>query len=97
MYLEEWKQKPKNKYMIMLKRCGEPTLQIDSYTGIINYRPAKDITNVTVTVYNIETDRMSDKAAYMDKSGRLYIRCSKGWGSNTERIHLDDFLTDNTQ
>ena len=90
MKLVEWDKLPKNKYMILLNKCGNENLQIDSWKG--DYlKPSKDITNLTVTVYNENTDRVSDKSAYKDKQGKLYIKCkSRGYGS-TERLYLNDF------
>ncbi|MPM00577.1 hypothetical protein SDC9_46804 [bioreactor metagenome] len=75
--------------MILLDRCGNENLTIDSWDGKC-FKPANDITNLTVTVYNKDTDRVSDKSAYKTKDGRLYIKCKRGY-SRTQRLFLDDF------
>ena len=46
---------------------------------------AKDITNISCTVYNIQTDRMSSKSAYLDKNNELYLKSKDG------RLYLKDF------
>ena len=91
MFLDEYNNKPKNKYMILLHQCGNSNLQLPYYNGVINYAPAKDITCLTITVYNTNTDRVSDKSAYIDKKGRLYIKCKEHGYGKTERLYLDDF------
>ena len=93
MFLEDYKNKPKNKYMILLHQCGNSNLQLPSYNGVINYAPAKNITFLTVTVYNINTDRVSDKSAYVDKEGKLYIKCKEYGYGKIEKLYLDDFST----
>lgn len=47
---------------------------------------AKDITNISCTVYNIQTDRMSSKSAYLGKNNELYLKSKDG------RLYLKDFI-----
>lgn len=90
MKLEEWDSLPKNKYMILLQKCGNENLQIDSWNGGFP-KPSKDVTNLTVTVYNDNTDRVSNKSAYKDKRGRLFIKCKYAGYGTSERLFLDEF------
>lgn len=51
------------------------------------YSNVKNMTNITCTVYNTETDRLSDKSVYLHKSsGRLYMNIRRGG-----KIWLDGF------
>ncbi|MEG0898340.1 MAG: hypothetical protein RSF40_01340 [Oscillospiraceae bacterium] len=80
MYIKEWDNLPKNKYMTLLHKCGGEVVTLHN-----------NITNIIVTVYNSNTDRVSDKSAYKDKEGRLYIKCRKNGYGKTELLFLDDF------
>ncbi len=59
MYLEEWNNKPRNGAFILLKVSGDinnpVVLNPGNNTGL-----AKNITNIECTVYNDDTDRVSD-------------------------------------
>lgn len=84
MFLVEWKNKPRNGEFILLDVSGDvnnPVLLKPK-----KYYQAKDITNITCTVYNDTTDRVSDKSAYLDKNGRLYLKSKR-----SGRIYLDEF------
>lgn len=92
MKLPEWDQLPKNKYIILLKKCGNDGLQIDSWKDR-QYPPSKNITNMTVTVYNENTDRVSDKSVYKEKKdNKLFIKCRPCGYGKIERLFLDDFI-----
>ena len=84
MFLEKWKTKPKNNEFILLDTIGDISNPITLQPK--KYYQAKDITNIVCTVYNDDTDRVSDKSAYIDKNGRLYLK-TKGRG----RLYLDEF------
>ncbi len=88
MYLEEWKNKPRNGEFILLNINGDINNPVVLKPEKKFYR-AKDITNINCTVYNDVTDRVSDKSAYIDKKDRLYLK-SKG----STRIYLDEFKSE---
>ena len=48
---------------------------------------AKDVTNITCSVYNTETDKLSTKSVYLHKSGRLYLKTHRDG-----RLWLDEFI-----
>ena len=86
MFLEDYKNKPKNEDLILLNVSGDVNAPRLLY---LDREPkglpvAKDITNIVCTVYNCYTDRISDKSAYI-LNNRLYI---KGHGM---RYYLDEF------
>lgn len=82
--LEEFKNKPTNGNYILLDTIGDiknPVLLQPK-----EYWTAKDVTNITCVVYNIKTDRMSNKSAYLHpKTKRLYLKSKDG------RLYLDEF------
>ncbi len=88
MCLEEWNNKPRNGEFILLNISGDinnpVVLNPGNHTGL-----AKDITNIEVTVYNCDTDRLSDKSAYIDRGGRLYLKSKR-----SARIYLDEFKSE---
>jgi hypothetical protein len=88
MYLKEYSQYPKNDYLILLNSVGEPKLQIEQKYSI---RPAKDITDKIITVYNIETDRVSDKSVYLNNDGKEFVKGKSGFGGKSKRFYIEDF------
>lgn len=82
--LEEFRNKPTNGNYILLDTIGDiknPVLLQPK-----EYWTAKDVTNITCVVYNIKTDRMSNKSAYLHpKTKRLYLKSKDG------RLYLDEF------
>ncbi len=82
--LKEFENKPVNGNYILLDTVGDinnPVL----LTPKENWT-AKDITNISCTVYNAKTDRMSTKSAYLNlKAKRLYLKSKDG------RLYLDEF------
>lgn len=82
--LKEFKDKSVNGNYILLDTVGDinnPVL----LTPEENWT-AKDITNISCTVYNTRTDRMSTKSAYLHpKNKRLYLKSKDG------RLYLDEF------
>lgn len=82
--LKEFKDKSVNGNYILLDTVGDinnPVL----LTPEENWT-AKDITNISCTVYNTKTDRMSTKSAYLHpKNKRLYLKSKDG------RLYLDEF------
>lgn len=83
--LEEFRNKPTNGNYILLDTIGDiknPVLLQPK-----EYWTAKDVTNITCVVYNIRTDRMSNKSAYLhSKTKRLYLKSKDG------RLYLDEFM-----
>lgn len=82
--LSEFENKPTNGNYLLIKTLGDiknPILQ--------NYKPnwtAKDVTNIQCVVYNIKTDRLSTKSAYLHPdTKRLYLKSKDG------RLYLDEF------
>ena len=52
------------------------------------YWTAKDITNISCTVYNTKTYQMSTKSAYLHpKTKRLYLKTARDG-----RLYLDEFI-----
>ncbi len=88
MCLEEWNNKPRNGEYILLNISGDINNPV-----VLNsekkYGRAKDITNINCTVYNNDTDRVSDKSAYIDKNGRLYLKSKR-----SARKYLDEFKSE---
>lgn len=84
MYLEEWKDKPRNGEFILLNIVGDINNPV--VLKYKKYYQAKDITNIICTVYNDVTDRVSDKSVYIDKNGRLYLKSKR-----RTKIYLDEF------
>lgn len=84
MFLMEWEDKPRNGEFVLLnvsEDINNPVL-----LELKKYYQAKDITNIVCTVYNDVTNRVSDKFAYLDKNGRLYLKSKR-----SGRIYLDEF------
>lgn len=84
LMLKEFENKPKNGNYLLIKTLGDVKnpclLRPDPYWT------AKDITNISCTVYNTKTDRMSTKSAYLHpKTKRLYLKSKDG------RLYLDEF------
>lgn len=78
-----FKGKPMNHNYILVETIGDinnPILCQPKENWI-----AKDITNITCTIFNTETNKLSDKSAYLHKSGRLYLKSRDG------RLWLDEF------
>lgn len=78
-----FKDKPTNQNYILVEVIGDinnPVLCKPKENWV-----SKDITNITCTVYNTETNKLSDKSAYLHKSGRLYLKSKDG------RLWLDEF------
>ncbi len=88
MYLEEWNNKPRNGEFVLLNISGDinnpVVLNPKNKTG-----RAKNITNIEVTVYNDDTDRVSDKSVYIDKNGGLYLKSNR-----RARVYLDEFKSE---
>ena len=71
--LSEFVNKPRNKNYLLLLPPKE-------------YWTAKDVTNIQCVVYNIKTDKLSTKSAYLHfKTKRLYLKSKDG------RLYLDEF------
>lgn len=89
MFLDEWKTKPKNGKYILINVWGN----VDNYKICEpkKWDTAKNKTNIIVTVYCMQTDRMSDKTVYVsrykNKPNRLYIK-TLSYG----RLWLDEFI-----
>lgn len=90
MFREEWKNKPKCGYFYLLGTCGKPIL----WKHHKDDHDAQNITAMSVTVYNTNTQRVSDKSVYLAKDGRLYINARRSWQSKSCRIYLDEFKTE---
>jgi hypothetical protein len=59
---------------------------------VFSYKTAGNITNCEVCVYNIDSDRVSDKSVYIDNNGRYYITAKRnGYSGKTTKMYLDDF------
>ena len=69
MYLPEYDKKPKFKNIILLDKTGVPELKEKRKFWV-----AENRTSMICSVYNIKTDRVSDKSVYLNKSGREYIK-----------------------
>lgn len=84
--LKEFENKPVNGYYILLDTVGginNPTLLTPK-----EYWTAKDITNISYTVYNTKTYQMSTKSAYLHpKTKRLYLKTARDG-----RLYLDEFI-----
>lgn len=84
--LSEWESKPKNGYFYLLSEQGDKSkLQAPKENWV-----AGNVTFGKATVYNAETDRVSDKSIYVHKSGRFYIKGGAGYG-NRKMFWLDEF------
>lgn len=82
--LKEFKDKPVNGNYILLDTVGDTNNPV-LLTPKENWT-AKDVTNISCTVYNTKTDRMSTKSAYLhSKTKRLYLKSKDG------RLYLDEF------
>lgn len=84
MFLNEWRNKPKNDELILL--------EVQSLSNYIGQRawqnksiPKED---KMACVYNCKTDRVSDKSVYLDKDGKEYIN------NKSQKYYLDDFDID---
>lgn len=80
-----FKDKPTNGNYILIETVGDinnPVLCKPKENWV-----AKDITNITCSIYNTKTDRLSTKSAYLHKSGRLYLKTQKDG-----RLWLDEFI-----
>ena len=64
--------KLRTEHFILLEQNGDEGELQDKW-----YYSAKNITNMTVTVYNMHTRMVSTKHAYKDKNGKLYINNGK--------------------
>ena len=91
MFLDEWMTKPRNDYIVLLGISGDVSKErTDTYR--YTNSTTDEITTALCCVYNVDSDRVSDKAVYKDSKGRLYIKCGKcGYGSPQQRMYLDDF------
>lgn len=87
--LKEFENKPVNGNYVLLDIVGDinnPVL----LTPKENWT-AKDITNISCTVYNTSTGQMSTKSAYLHlKTKRLYLKTSRDG-----RLYLDEFVDKN--
>lgn len=88
MFLQEWKTKPRNDYIILLGEEGDFSKR-DPSQEFFEFC-ADNITNKRVCVYNVDTDSVSDKSIYFDKDNRHYIT-AKRYGEKTIKMYLDDF------
>lgn len=80
-----FKDKPVNGNYILVEIIGDinnPVLCKPKENWV-----AKDVTNITCSVYNTKTDRLSTKSAYLHKSDRLYLKTQKDG-----RLWLDEFI-----
>lgn len=91
MFLEEWKTKPRNDYIILLGQKGDYSLYNPSSEYIFSYKTAENITNCEVCVYNIDSDRVSDKSVYVDTDGNYYITAKKNSDNKTTKMYLNAF------
>jgi len=92
MFLDEWNQKPKNKYMILLGQNGNITKPrcINTWRGAESQ--SDFISDMICCVYNIKTDRVSDKSVYVDNNSNAYIKCKcDTYSSKTDKLYLADF------
>lgn len=83
--IELFKDKPSNDNYILVEVIGD-------INNPMLYPPekgwaVKDITNVECHVFNLNTNKMSTKNAYLDASGRLYLKTEKG-----DKLWLDEFV-----
>lgn len=93
MFLEEWKQKPRNKYIILLGKKGDLSIPTALNTWRYNESQSDFISDMMCCVYNVETDRVSDKSVYVDKNDRAYIKCKNDtYSGKTEKLYLSDFF-----
>lgn len=87
MRIGYYKGKPRKNHIYILNFKGNAIL-----------RPPKEgcqVQNKTfkrVTVYNEQTDRVSDKSVYLNKEGREYIKVKDG--SSHFQYFLDEFKVD---
>ena len=82
--LKEFENKPVNGNYILLDTVGDINNPI-LLTPKENWT-AKDVTNISCTVYNKKTDRMSTKSAYLHpRTKKLYLKSKDG------RLYLDEF------
>lgn len=92
MFLDEWKLKPRNKYIIMLGKNGDISIPTTLQTWRGGASQSDFISDMVCCVYNIETDRVSDKSVYVDNDGNAYIKCkSETYSGKTEKLYLSDF------
>ena len=84
--LKEFENKPVNGNYILLDIIGDiknPVLLTPK-----EYWIAKNITNISCTVYNTKTYQMSTKSVYLHpKTKRLYLKTARDG-----RLYLDEFI-----
>lgn len=82
--LSEFANKPRNKNYLLIKTLGDVKNPI--LLPPKEYWTAKDVTNIQCVAYNIKTDKLSTKSAYLHlKTKRLYFKSKDG------RLYLDEF------
>lgn len=86
MYLREYNQYPKNDYLIFLNSKG-----LENLREYKKYQVSGNITNKIITVYNIETDRVSDKSVYLNNDGKEFVKGKDGFGGKSKRFYIEDF------
>lgn len=85
MFLNEWRNKPKNDELILLE-----VQPLSDYNGQRAWQSPHILKEDKMAcVYNCETDRVSDKSVYLDKDGREYIN------NKSKKYYLDDFDIEN--
>lgn len=82
--LSEFENKPKNGNYLLIKTLGD--IKNPCLLRPDPYWTAKDVTNIQCVVYNIKTNMLSTKSAYIQsKTNRLYLKSKDG------RLYLDEF------
>ena len=82
--LSEFENKPQNGDYLLIKILGD--IKNPCLLKADPYWTAKDVTNIQCVVYNIKTNMLSTKSAYLHpKTNRLYLKSKNG------RLYLDEF------